>query len=346
MMSRTLTAALACCLAVTGCGTGNHSSLEIGMKRVALDLVFRDAKYAKPNPPQIIIDTIPAPPGVTPSNIGDYTRPVPQPPIVVIPPSVKPCPKASAGSTIAVPVRNAVYDPPPPGTYPRHNSGRTTIDPGDGKQLVVPFPNSTTWTVGRSVAGPESSPVDSAKSVEYDVTKQLSPTYRVTDRYRLTDMAIQLVRRTTKDGTGTTVFEPTPAIDMYVFGIAGGLGTTIGNGTGSVGDSWQSSGTDAEHGIAMVYQAKIVRREAIDVCGTLIDSYRVEADEQIVDLQHATSTMTAQGVPNVYNFATQFHGFVAREQIHTSTRKGDTGTGTPLTINLDYTSTASTMPRP
>jgi hypothetical protein len=92
-------------------------------------------------------------------------------------------------------------------------------------------------------------------------------------------------------------------------------------------------------------QGQIVRREAVDVCGVMIDSYRVETTEQLVDLTTGSTSGTTTGTSNVYNVATQLHGFIVREQIRTTTRKADTATGTPVTIEMNYTSTASTTPR-
>jgi hypothetical protein len=91
----------------------------------------------------------------------------------------------------------------------------------------------------------------------------------------------------------------------------------------------------------MVVQGKILKRELVDVCGAVYDTYQVQSTERIVNLtsQYSSSTSDAtdpsggSGHPNIYNIATQFGGLFLRDEEHTVTQIP------PYTLTIDGTYT-------
>ena len=97
---------------------------------------------------------------------------------------------------------------------------------------------------------------------------------------------LQLVRQVVRNGSKADVFQPTPAIT--VFSWRSGKGTTF-----------TSAGVDTESGTAMSVQGEVTGTEAVDVCGTMIDTYRVSSTERIVNLKTPYVYQTDQQQPNV-----------------------------------------------
>jgi len=91
----------------------------------------------------------------------------------------------------------------------------------------------------------------------------------------------------------------------------------------------------------MVVQGQITKREPIDVCGTMVDTYRVESTEQIVNVEQGYSSKTHDGDPNVYNVATQYGGLLVQQ--HTATTTTFASSGTTLII-VNTSTVTSTKP--
>jgi hypothetical protein len=318
----------------SACGGGNGSAFDIGIKRVALALAFKEEKLAKPVKPEVIIRVIPAPPGVTsPGDLNQYRTP--QTPPISIPPLFPTCAVAPKGAAPADVVRFAVDAPPTSGTYLRHNTG-TIVVSGGAFPITLPFPFITTWDLPPAEKVTEPAPAGVGEPTvytEFEVHKVLAPGFKTIDRFRLLPDKIQLVRRTSINQERTTLFQPSPPVDFYVFGTEG--------------TSWNSPGVDLENGTAMLFQGKIAKREVVDVCGEVYDTYRVEATERVVDLATGATTGTKDGELDVYNVATQLGGLVVRETLHQQAATTDPATGSPLVIEFDYVSTLDTVtPRP
>jgi hypothetical protein len=110
---------------------------------------------------------------------------------------------------------------------------------------------------------------------------------------------------------------------------------------GGEGTSWNSSGIDDKTHTTMLVQGKIAGREAIDVCGTMVDTYRVESTERMVNVESGYNSTTNDGKPNVYNIATQFGGLIVQQ--HTDTTTTLTVAGVPSTLIIDNTSTVQSV---
>ena len=319
--------ALVAGLTATACGSG-EGALEIGIRRVALDLAFSEEELAEPVEPRRIIQVVPTPPDVQePADLGRFRSPPPEPPTVPF----ELCPTAPPGAVPAAPVTFAIDDPPAVGAYTRHNQGSIEIT-GGPFPITLPFPFITRWEIPAIEEAEVPPPLglgEPTTQVEWDVEKILSPTFTVVDRYRLLPDKLQLVGRTTTNGDYTTEFVPDPPIDFYVFGVEG--------------SSWSSAGIDDEQGTAMLFQGSIESREIVDACGTPVDTYRVVASETMVNLRTGETSGTSEGDPNIFNVATQLGGLVVREDVHVTQTTRDPDTGSALVAEFDYVSTVDSI---
>ena len=331
MIRARLIAALvaATCLAAA-CGGGGKPPFEFGIRPVALNLSFKEPDLAKPVAPNVIVKVIPAPPGVdTGADLAPYETDPGEAPPIIYPPALTGCPKAPKGSVPVDPVTFAVDAAPAAGTYRRHNTGSITVT-GGPFPITIPFPFTSTWTVSKPEKITTTDPLGTTTTViQYEVRKDLAPGFAVTDRFEIRKDRVVLMKRTTKTDAGETVFEPSPAIDFFVFG--------------QEGDSWNSGGVDLERGTSMVIQGKIEAREVVDVCGTVYDSFRVSSSETTVDLATGDTSGTAQDDPNIYNVATQFGGLVIAEDVHATYTTKDKASGSPLVIEFEYLSTVDSV---
>jgi hypothetical protein len=315
-------------LLATACG-GGDGRLEIGIRRVALDLAFSEEELAEPVPPERIIQMVPAPPEVQePADLDQFRSPLPEAPA----PPIELCPTAPPGAAPADPVTFAVDDPPVAGSYLRHNEGTIEVSTGGALSFTLPFPFISRWDIPSIDEVEVPAPLGLGEPTvhnEWDVEKVLSPSYSVVDRFRLLPDKVQLVSRTTTNGEFTTEFVPDPPVDVYVFGVEN--------------TSWTSAGMDDEQGTAMLFQGRIDSREIVDVCGTAVDTYRVEVSETLVNLRTGETSGSAEGEPSIFNVATQFGGLVVREDVHVTQTTRDPGTGAAVVLEFDYVSTLSSI---
>ncbi|HVM54455.1 MAG TPA: hypothetical protein VM262_14785 [Acidimicrobiales bacterium] len=326
---RLVALALAVAALATACGDSSGGRLDLGVRRVALNLAFAVEELAEPVEPNRIIQLIPAPPEVT------------TPEQLAAPPPFDPptlpdlCPEAPAGAAPRESVALEIRQPPAAGSYLRSNEGTISVT-GGPFLITLPFPFISRWEIGEAETIETPAPLgigDPAVVREYEVRKILAPGFETIERMRLLEDRLQLVSRTTINQESTTEFTPSPAIDVYVFGVEG--------------DSWASAGMDDASGAAMLYQGRIERREIIDVCGEVIDTYRVIVSEQLVNLRtgEVSGTSGDEEHPTIFNYATHLGGLVVREEVHSTQNSRDPETGSPLVIGLDYTSTlTSTEP--
>ena len=319
---------------VASCGSGGGNPFELGIRRIALDLAFAEEALAEPVEPEVIIQIIPAPPEVVvPEDLSQFEILPDTPPadIVYDMSYEPPCPAGVEGAAPQKAVMFAPALPPTPGTYPRHNPGQLRVE-GGLVPLVLPFPPETSWEISPSTSSvkPGVPPLvpDFTEHV-WTVTKTITPTYTVTEQYRLTSDAIELVSRETKTDAGVTTFTPTPPVEYYKYGVEG--------------DDWASSGVDTETNTAMLVQGNVERREVVDVCGEPIDTYRTTITEQVVNLDTGEVSGSDLQKPNVLNVATQFGGLFVREEVRNTVRTRDPESNVPITIVFDYVSTMDSV---
>ena len=313
---------------VAGCSTG-HKELELGIKRVALSLAFADEAKAQPVPPKVVYQLLPAPPGLVAS--APDTLPVELPPFEL--PAFIRCPAAPAGSSPDQAVLRLATKPPAAGKYPRRNTGKIHVE-GGLFPLDLPYPPFSIWDFGESKkvdmpGDPSGAFVKPETDDEYTVKKSLTPEFFVIETFRRTSTGIVLLKReTTANGT-TTTFTPSPPVTMYEFGVEN--------------DDWQSAGVDQETSMSMLVTGKIVKREVVDVCGTLVDTYQAQYTEELVNLDTGEVSGSDPSTPSYINVAPQFGALVIKEDIHSTTHVRDAKSGAPITITLEYVSTASSI---
>lgn len=337
---RRLAAALSMLVLTASCSGSSQSVGEIGIRRIALDLAFSDPALAEPVSPRTIIERIPAPPGLTVDNL--FLPPAKRSPSSTDrrpadrEPEPSDCPAPGPLAAPDLPVGHKVAFPAAFGVYSVGNEGRTTVI-GGVTPVVVPFPSTSALLVRPGVAPPSPGVLGTLspapRTAVYEVERRLADSYAVIETLELTDTAIRLLRRTTRTAAGETVLTPDPPVDVYQFQVQG--------------HSWRSAGLDMERGVSMVYEATIAEREILAVCDVLVDTYRVEVNERLVDLTDGRVTGTSSGEVTTFNIAPQLGGLLVREEVHSFGNSRDAATGTPVTIELDYVSVLTTLePKP
>lgn len=311
-------------LALPACG-GRPRPVELGLKRMTLDLVFKDQtkKAAVPTFPQIVAAQEPVA-AVTQlfGMIGPPPPAPPSPPAPFVPFAAPPtCPDAPDGALPAEPVSGIVGKPPLVGLYPQHNHGTYTLD--GPLKLKGAFPEVTLMEIAnvRDVTTTDALG-QAARTITYDVIER-NPLSTTTTTYQSTAAELDLVSVVTKSNGQSTSFVPTPVITMMQY-----------RGEGAF---WKSAGIDQTTGTSMVVQGAIDKRESVDVCGTMIDTYRVVSTEEVTNVAAGYDSQTNANDPNVYNVATQLGGLLVRQHIDTTT--SFTVNGAPSTLVLIYTST-------
>ena len=357
--------------AVAGaCGGGGPTPLEIGFRRVALDLSFKDAEKATPVDPQTVIRQF------VDSDV-QYTlqevEPEPREPQVVrrvrvIPARQAPreCPKAPEGTAPQYATFAVIKDPPTVGSYPRHNEGKLSVaittTPFD-----IPVPPLSTWDIPRVdfvsanslVADREVETLNPPPEVrenttafpevpEFELTRRLLPGYSQTDTYRYTYNGatggdfLYLVKRVTVARGEERVFNPSPPIRIVRLNVTEGDAVDAGVVHG---------GVDTETNLAMTVQSQVVARELVDVCGEVADTYRVQIKENFVDLSKTPPEVSGNEgeTANFLNFQFDKGLLIVREEVHSTLRTSTEvlGQRVPMTITYDYTSTLDSLtPQP
>lgn len=313
---------------ITGCSTGNRE-LELGIKRVALSLAFADEDKAQPVPPKIVYQLIPAPPELVAS--------APETPPAILPsfelPAFIRCPKADLRGAPEKAVLRLATSVPAPGKYPRRNTGKIRVE-GGLVPLDLPYPPFSLWEYGAAtridVPGDPTGAVTKPETDdEFTVKKMLTPEFFTVETLRRTSTGIVLVKRESTANGVKTVFTPQPSPTVYQYGVEN--------------DEWRSAGVDTSTSTSILITGKINKREVVDVCGTLVDTYQATYTEELVNLDTGEVSGTDPTTTSFISVAPQFGGQVIKEDMRTVSRVRDPKSGSPLTITLTYVSTASTI---
>jgi len=299
--------ALLLMVAVTLPACGHRARLvPLGLKRFSLDIAFKDQRKAAqvPSIPQIVAVQQPVP--TVTQLVGSLPRPSGAPTTTANESSVRAapaCPTAPAGALPHEPVSGIVGKPPAAGIYSLHNHGTFTLD--GPLSLKGEFPPATSMEIAnvKDFTTPDATG-QPARTISYDVIER-SPLSTTTTSYASTATELDLVATVTTTNGQSTSFHPTPPITLMQY-----------QGEGS---SWKSAGIDPATGTSMLVQGSIEKREAVDVCGTLYESYRVVSSEQVTNIAAGYDSRTNADDPNVYNVATQLGGLVIRKHVDTTT---------------------------
>ena len=353
--------------ALAGACGGNEDPLEIGFRRIALDLAFKDAAKAPPVEPQQVVrqfiepettftiseqvvDTGPREP-----TVRRVVRTVPRR-------EQRSCPTAPEGAAYDTPAFAVVKDPPKVGSYARHNEGKLNIALATSS-FDLPVPALSTWQINRSefvngsvlvadqdveTLAPPPQLRDNTTAFpevpEFELTRRLLPGYSVTDTYRYTYTGatggdfLYLVKRVRVTQGKESTFTPSPPIRILR------LNVTEGN---AVDAGVVHAGVDQATGVAMAVQSQVLAREAVDVCGEVVDTYRVQIKENFVDLsKEVPETSGNEGdTANYWNIQFDNGLLIVREEVHSTFRTTTEvlGQPVPVIITYDYISTLDSL---
>lgn len=319
-----------------GCSS-HRGTVDLGLKRYTLDLAFKDATKAPGAPSVAQILAAQEPVGGVGPLLSSVAEPVKPSTLTLVP--LPTCAKAPAGSLPEVPVTGGPNTPPKVGIYTQHAKGTFSLEgliklKGD----VPPF---SVMEIANVSDVSTSDSTGAVRTVTYDLIERtvLSTT---TTRYQSVSREIarnlptapsalaselDLVSAETKTSVGTQTFKPDQPVTIMQY-----------NGEGAL---WKSVGVDRATGTTMIVQGTIARREPIDVCGKVIDTFRVESTEHVTNPITGYDSQTAANDPNVYNVATQFGGLMV--QVHTSTTTTFTANGATETVVLNDLSTLDSI---
>jgi len=312
---RIAAAVLALLGAATLSACGNQStSLQFGLKREDLNLAFQVAQPQAPAPiSQLAAQPLPIP--ATSFTLGELPTVAPYKDLTQAQLNALAalllwhCPAAPAGAVPSAAANPFITSPPTAGVYFQHNTGIAKLSTATITLLSLPYPHHTAAEVKNVAVGNKAYTtgqlsVSSGNVITYDVV-ETNPVLTVTTTYQVTANELDMVRTITHSSVGTVTFQPTPPITVMQFK--------------GVGASWTSAGIDPSTDVAMYEQGKITAEKAVDVCGTMVDTYAVQSSEQITDLTGNYSYSTASGDPNVYYVATNYGGVMVGEHVDTAT---------------------------
>lgn len=292
------------------CG-GGEDSPRISTKRVGLELAFKGGEGAKEGRKQKIVVVQPAlnPAGIVPRSLEQF---VPPPPPSV---PVQACPKAPAGAGVGKPVTVAIHALPKTGFYTYANTGKGEVEQG-GVRIGFPYPYVTERQI-RNVKR-------TGDGFTFEAFQRgLTPDVTQTIHHAVTPTALQITKLVQTSSEGTATIQPTPAVTLM----------TLNRGEGA---TWNSVGVDTNNGTVLQIEGRITKREIVDVCGKLYDSFRVESKETFFNSFSGYRYRTDEDHPTIYNVATHLGGIFLREDVK-STAVLPTSSG-PVTLRLDYTS--------
>jgi hypothetical protein len=359
-------------ITLSSCAQTGTPPVQIGLKRVAVDLTFKDETKAPPSVVNELIPQLIQPAGNFVFGSGLSTLPR-------FPAGLSAsCPKADPA---AVPEKTAsvlITQAPAVGTYLARISGKVTVSIGGlGLTLQGTFPATVKYsnvkkivTPGQGIPGGPHFADSTSYTFDYSFTVLGTTT---TDSFLMTQSDIQLVQQVVQSSYGTTTFTPTSPMTWYQM-------KGEGKGTGG-GDQWTSAGFDPNIGESSTISGSNVKREQVDLCGAVFDSYRVEQKEHSVIFDKASPTapktydtkepetvggtnvnqtandsgvsptipppaggavsnpLTRDGSANVYNIATQLGGLILSAGYHytqVTTVPGPGGAAVPFSLDADY----------
>jgi hypothetical protein len=313
-------------VAMTLAACSSDTGLDIAAKRENLDLAYRKEELAKkPQTIEQIVDEAPPLPGLPtrndlvrmPSGSGGGTnsfRPLP---------ADRGCRKAPPNAPAVSQTTTVATSGPRPGRYPAHQVGTFELSSGTFN-LKGPVPRDTELTIRNVV---DESEVNSGGTTQLSITfEEVVPSAGepTVTTYKITNAELQLVKIT----NGESTFVPTPAITIMKFSDAAGT-------------NWTSAGVDLDTTEAMTVQGTIESRTTVDLCGNVVEAYRVVSRERRSNSQTGFSYETDPEQPKIYDIATQQGALVIQMREKSTTRF--IVNGAPATVLLDYTRTLNAL---
>jgi len=335
---RAMYATVGVLLCAAACSPG-HAKLDIGMRKMAVDLAFKDESLPAP-PPEIrrVFEKILVPPPNLPAFSANF-KPLP---------ALKAfeyCPKAPPGVVPQEAVTLRITKPPRAGKYIYIVAGKVkvTLPPPIGAVTLTMPPIMQTEIRHLTKASYTNSSGNPAQATQYENFVRLG-VVTVTELYQLRDDGVYLLQRELNSGAQKVTFHPTSPVQIYQFGREG--------------TNWTTGGADADTKVAMAFQGRISRRERVDVCGTVLDSYRADSAENVVtsDGSYQSQTdrfadcpsqagTTCGAKPNSRDYATHIGPIPVREEFHYTDQVVVASSNGPqtATVKWDYVMTLARL---
>jgi hypothetical protein len=354
--------ALALCGLFSAACAPKQDPLEVGLRRVALDLAFKDETKAEPVSPRQVVTQLQVVDDALEEEVPEDEPPRKGPKLIVVPgrKPEPPCVPAPAGAQYDVPTYAVVKDPPAVGSYTRHNTGTVKIETA-AFNLDLPYPMKTNVDISdiQFVTATSYLNSDDADSlglpgevrdnpdafparVEFTMARSGPSGSKVVDTFRYSlggatgGDFLWLIRRETTVSGVKTVFNPTPPIRYVKLFVTEGTDSEVTH-----------AGVDRATNTALSVQSKIVGRESVDVCGSVVDTFRVQIQENFADLSQTPPVISGNenGTANFWNIQFDHGMLLVREEVH-STYRGTAeiaGAPVPVTVRYDYTSTLDAL---
>lgn len=254
----------------TACG-GPDSGYRVGLREYPQDVVLGatatpaptvpprapGANVTGPGSPGLIGPPLPVFPGAPAPTVRPSPVPTPPPP---------PCPSARKDARPSEPAQSEVTSAPAPGTYPYRQSGSYTYG-----SITTELPSAVERRV-QNVKNPSDPVGGTMPKATWDVVEESRGTdgravATTTTSYQLTADTIDITRITTRYADGSAEdFMPEPPVRVFMTPAALYRGTT-----------WEVQSVDPVNGVQMRFFARISQdKPVIDVCGTLVEAWRVE----------------------------------------------------------------------
>ena len=302
-------------LTMSACGGSGAPTSLIGVRKVALDLTFKDEKFAKPLPTRVVVTYIPAPDDlIARLNPGLHFTPPRLPSFA--------CTHAGPSEVPSEVATSGIPHPPEPGTYLYSNVG--TIDIQGAVSLKLPYPPVNKVVVSDVKQAIADNPLfGPSATTTFKVDQQLTGTLSIIDTLSYDKTALSLVKREIKSGGSTSTLAPNPPVTIMSF-----------DGSGA---TFQGAGVDVANMSALIVQGSVGAKQVVDACGTLIDTYPATTTEQELDVTSVSTNGTQTNKPTHTNYALQLGGIVVKRESHTQqVIKTDAGAGV---VNIDVVST-------
>lgn len=338
-----------------------ETGLEIGFRRIALDLAFRDPEKAVEVEPQIVVRRF--------VDAEIEIPPDPPEPVTVrriVPPLREfTCDKAADGAVPQEPAFPVVKGPPIAGRYPRHNAGKITLELAT-RAIELPVPAKSDWDVDAvrfvkanpaindaAPDAPTPPPAATANATafpemgEFQLTRRVTRGFEQIDTYRYTfhEAAggdfLYLIKRVTVANGERSTFVPEPPVRILRLNVP----------EGTLADAGVAhAGLDRRSNVAMSSVSQILGREPVDVCGEVVDTYRVQIQQQLVDLSKAPPEVSGNegDAADIWNIQFDNGLLIVREQVDRTLRTSMEvlGQRVPVTVRYQYTSTLDSMDPP
>lgn len=353
-------------LALSGCGFNTGRGFQVGVKQVGVNLAFANGSLLTTR--IVNLPPVPAPSfGSFLATVGRNLPAVgataaagsaPNPSVASQPlptnrfPIGFQCPKASPDARPDVPLQVYVSKPPATGLYSEHNTGKFTIIE-NGLSLTGAYPQQGEFTIQNEKVTRSSDSVNGAVTdFYYDLVEQGVDGSQTVTTYLAqlvnggvsnyaqleagtgpgTTGQLDLVKQVTTNSQGTSTFAPSSPVEIMAM-------------TTGVGASWNSVGVDPSSGTAMEVSGKVAAVDNVDLCGHVVEAYRVVSNEQVSNPRSGFASSTSTNDPNVYEIAPQFGGLFVSEHIDTTTTIPSTSSSSTnaTVVELDYTSTLDSV---